>query len=80
MIDLSGLNVGRLLSTIHFYISLGSGGQIFIPALCFGDGSRGRMLLICEVPLLFEFERVRVVVVDGARVVPSYPLLSESYE
>jgi len=54
------------LNITHFYMSLGSGGKMFVPARRLGDGGRGRMLLIGQVPLLFDLEYFGVVVVDGA--------------
>ena len=65
------------LNITHFYMGLGSGSKVFVPAWCFGDGSRGRMLLIGQVPLLFDLEHFGVVIVHGAGAVSSYPSLSD---
>ena len=69
---LFGIEGVKLLpGATHFYIGLGSGGQVFIPTLCFGDGSRGGVLLVSEVPLLFELENIGIVIVDRAGAVLS---------
>ena len=50
----------------HLHMGLGGGSEMFVPARCFGDGSGGCMLLVGQVPLLFDLEHLRVVVMHGA--------------
>lgn len=59
----------------HFYMSLGSGSKGFVPARCFGDGSRGFVLFLGQVPLLLALENVGVVIVPGAGTVSLHPSL-----
>ena len=65
------------LNITHFYMGLGRGSEMFVPARRFGDGSRGRMLFIGQVPLLFDLEHFGVVIVDSAGAVSLHPSLSD---
>ena len=49
---------------------------MFVPARCFGDWSRGRVLLVSQVPLLFDLERDGVIIVYGASAISSHPQTS----
>jgi hypothetical protein len=46
---------------------------MFVPARCFGDRSRGRVLLVSQVPLLFDLERDGVIIVHGTGAISSHP-------
>jgi hypothetical protein len=58
-------------------MSFGRGSEVFVPPWCFGDRSGGCVLLVLQVPSLFDLEQVGVVIVHGAGVVSSRPILSD---
>jgi len=57
-------------------MSLGRASKGFVPARRLGNGSRGSMLFLREVPLLFDLEHLGVVIVDGTSADSLHPSLS----